>query len=123
MTTSAELFARAAQAIPGGVNSPVRAFRAVGGDPLFVRRGRGSRLWSVDGHELVDFCGSWGPLILGHARAEVVAAVTQAAADGTSFGISTEREVEFAERLRAMVPNLERVRLVNSGTEAAMTAL
>jgi glutamate-1-semialdehyde 2,1-aminomutase len=77
----------------------------------------------VDGHELVDFCGSWGPLILGHARAEVVAAVTQAAADGTSFGISTEREVEFAERLRAMVPNLERVRLVNSGTEAVMTAL
>jgi glutamate-1-semialdehyde 2,1-aminomutase len=117
------LFERAQRVIPGGVNSPVRAFRSVGGDPIFVRRGKGSRIWTTDGRELVDFCGSWGPLILGHAREEVIEAITRAAADGTSFGISTEREVEFAELLCKMIPHIERVRLVSSGTEAVMTAL
>lgn len=114
---------RAERVIPGGVNSPVRAFRSVGGDPIFVRRAQGTRLWTTDGRELVDFCGSWGPLILGHARAEVVEAIARAAADGTSFGISTEREVEFAELLLSMIPHAGMVRLVSSGTEAVMTAL
>jgi glutamate-1-semialdehyde 2,1-aminomutase len=121
--SSSALFARAQHVIPGGVNSPVRAFRAVGGEPIFVRRGKGSRIWTVDGAELVDFCGSWGPLLLGHARDEVVAAVAAAAADGASFGIGTEREVEFAELLCALIPSSEMVRLVSSGTEAVMTAL
>ncbi|MCX7009621.1 MAG: glutamate-1-semialdehyde 2,1-aminomutase [Kiritimatiellaeota bacterium] len=121
--TSKELFARAQQVIPGGVNSPVRAFRSVGGDPIFMKRGAGSHVWSVDGRELLDFCGSWGPLILGHARAEVVAAVQKAAADGMSFGACTEREVEFAELLRECADYLEKIRLVSSGTEAVMSAL
>ncbi len=122
-TTSSEWFARATRVIPGGVNSPVRAFGAVGGDPLFVRSARGARLITAEGRELTDFCGSWGPLILGHARPEVVAALAAAALEGTSFGISTPREVEFAELLCRLVPGLDRVRLVSSGTEAVMTAL
>jgi glutamate-1-semialdehyde 2,1-aminomutase len=121
--TSAEWFARATRVIPGGVNSPVRAFRAVGGEPVFVCRAHGSQLVTADGRILTDFCGSWGPLILGHARQEVVEAVAAAAADGTSFGISTPREVEFAELLCRLVPSIEMVRLVSSGTEAVMTAL
>ncbi len=120
---NATLFERACRVIPGGVNSPVRAFGAVGGDPLFIRRGQGSRLFSADGCEFVDFCGSWGPLILGHAHPAVVEAVQRAAADGTSFGACTEREVELAELLCARIPYLERVRLVSSGTEACMTAI
>lgn len=120
---SARLFKRAKRVIPGGVNSPVRAFNAVGGDPIFVERGKGSRIWTADGKELTDFCGSWGPLILGHARAEVVDAVQQAAADGTTFGINTRREVEFAELLCRLIPYIDMVRLVSSGTEAVMTAL
>ena len=121
--TSKDLFARAQNVIPGGVNSPVRAFRAVGGDPVFFARGKGCRVTTAEGRELIDFCGSWGPLILGHARAEVVAAVQKAAADGMSFGACTEREVEFAELLHQCVPYLEKVRLVSSGTEAVMSAL
>jgi len=121
--TSAEWFARATRVIPGGVNSPVRAFLAVGGEPLFVLRAQGSRLVTAEGRILTDFCGSWGPLILGHARPEVVEAVAAAAADGTSFGISTPREVEFAELLCRLVPHIEMARLVSSGTEAVMTAL
>ncbi len=117
------LFDRACRVIPGGVNSPVRAFNSVGGDPLYVVSGRGARVTTADGDELVDFCGSWGPLLFGHARPEIVAAIQQAAAEGTSFGINTPREVEFAERLGAQVPSLEMVRLVSSGTEAVMTAL
>jgi glutamate-1-semialdehyde 2,1-aminomutase len=120
---SKALFERAKRVIPGGVNSPVRAFNAVGGDPVYVERGQGSRIWTADGNELTDFCGSWGPLILGHARAEVVDAIQRAAADGTSFGINTRREVEFAECLCGMIPGLDMVRLVSSGTEAVMTAI
>jgi glutamate-1-semialdehyde 2,1-aminomutase len=122
-TKSAELFERAQVRIPGGVNSPVRAFRAVGGDPVFLQRGKGARVWDVDGNEYVDFLCSWGPLILGHAHDAVVAAIGEAAAGGTSFGASTEREVRFAELIARHLPSMEKVRLVNSGTEATMSAL
>ena len=121
--SSATLFKRACRVIPGGVNSPVRAFKAVGGTPVFIEYGRGSRIYSADGRELIDFCGSWGPLILGHAHPKVVEAVRQAAARGMSFGACTHAEVELAELLCERVPYLEMVRLVNSGTEATMTAI
>jgi glutamate-1-semialdehyde 2,1-aminomutase len=120
---SSEWFKRAQAVIPGGVNSPVRAFQAVGGDPLVVVKGSGSRITTVEGRELIDFCGSWGPLILGHAREEVVEAACAAARDGMTFGIHTTREVEFAERIAFQVPSMEQVRLVNSGTEAVMSAV
>jgi glutamate-1-semialdehyde 2,1-aminomutase len=120
---SEELFARASQLIPGGVNSPVRAFRSVGGTPRFIVRAAGSRLWDVDGNEYLDLVGSWGPMILGHAHPAVVAAVQKAAADGTSFGAPTEREVRLAELVLSRYPGCERVRFVNSGTEATMSAL
>src|SRR5439155_4467733 len=109
--------------IPGGVNSPVRAFRAVGGTPRFIVRGEGSRIWDADGREYLDYVGSWGPLVLGHADREVVAAVREAARRGLSFGAPTEPEAEMAEQLARLVPGLELVRLVSSGTEAAMSAL
>lgn len=120
---SKTLFDKARQVIPGGVNSPVRAFNGVGGDPVYVNRGKGSRIWTVEGRELTDFCGSWGPLILGHARQEVVDAVSWAAANGMTFGINTPIEVEFAEFIRDAIPSVEMVRAVSSGTEAVMTAL
>ncbi len=120
---SATLFDRARRVIPGGVNSPVRAFNAVGGVPVSVEGAGGSRLHTADGRELIDFCCSWGPLILGHAHPKVVEAIHQAAERGTSFGANTRDEVEFAELLCEQVPSLDMVRLVNSGTEAAMTAL
>lgn len=120
---SVDLFQRAVEVIPGGVNSPVRAFNAVGGNPLYVTNGKGSRITTAEGRELIDFCGSWGPLILGHAREEVVEAAGAAARDGMTFGINTPREVEFAELLCSRVSSLDQVRLVNSGTEAVMTAL
>jgi glutamate-1-semialdehyde 2,1-aminomutase len=120
---SRELFEKAQKSIPGGVNSPVRAFRSVGGEPVFVARGKGAHLWDVDGKEYLDFVGSWGPLIVGHAHPEVLEAIAQAAADGTSFGAPTEREVRFAERLRGILPSIEMVRAVSSGTEATMSAL
>ncbi|MFN2352244.1 MAG: glutamate-1-semialdehyde 2,1-aminomutase, partial [Kiritimatiellia bacterium] len=120
---SQELFQRAQAVIPGGVNSPVRAFQSVGGQPVYVGRGRGSRVFTVEGRQLTDYCGSWGPLILGHARPEVVEAIIRAARDGATFGINTPREVEFAELLCDRVPSMEQVRLVSSGTEAVMTAL
>jgi glutamate-1-semialdehyde 2,1-aminomutase len=120
---SRELFEKAQKSIPGGVNSPVRAFRSVGGDPVFVARGKGAHLWDVDGKEYLDFVGSWGPLIVGHAHPEVLEAIAQAAADGTSFGAPTEREVRFAERIRGILPSIEMVRAVSSGTEATMSAL
>jgi glutamate-1-semialdehyde 2,1-aminomutase len=123
MTTSAEYFRRAQNAIPGGVNSPVRAFNGVGGTPIYVQRGQGARITTVEGRELLDFCGSWGPLILGHAHPAVVAAVREAAGEGMTFGINTPREVAMAELLRELVPYLEMTRLVSSGTEAVMTAL
>lgn len=109
--------------IPGGVNSPVRAFNSVGGDPVYITSGKGSRMITADGAELLDFCGSWGPLALGHARKEIIEAISTAASEGTSFGTNTPREVEFAELLCDMIPYVEMVRLVNSGTEAVMTAL
>lgn len=114
---------RASARIPGGVNSPVRAFAAVGGTPRFMAQGNGARLRDVDGLDYVDLCMSWGPLPLGHAHAEVVAAIFRAAAGGTSFGAATEGEVEFAEVLCAALPSVELVRLVSSGTEATLSAL
>ncbi|MFA6294215.1 MAG: glutamate-1-semialdehyde 2,1-aminomutase, partial [Victivallales bacterium] len=118
-----DLFKRAQTLIPGGVNSPVRAFKSVGGNPVYIRRGEGARIYDVDGGEYLDFCASWGPLILGHARPEVVEAVRESAASGMSFGTCNPREVEMAELLNEMVPYLEMMRMVNSGTEAVMTAL
>ena len=123
MMGSHELFERAKRVIPRGVNSPVRAFNAVGGEPVYVVAGSGARITTADGRELTDYCCSWGPLILGHARPEVVEAVQRAAAAGTSFGTNTPAEVEFAECLCEGIPSLEMVRLVSSGTEAVMTAL
>ena len=120
---SEELFAQAQQYIPGGVNSPVRSFRAVGGTPPFLARGQGSRVWDVDGNEYIDFLGSWGPLVLGHAHPQVVDALKMAAEGGTSFGAPVELEVELARLICQAMPSIERVRLVNSGTEACMSAL
>ncbi len=120
---SERLFARALKSIPGGVNSPVRAFRSVGGTPLFIVRGQGSRIWDADGNEYIDYVGSWGPLLLGHCQPEIVAAVEEAVAGGTSFGAPTEREIELAEAIIDAVPSVEMVRLVNSGTEATMSAI
>lgn len=120
---SSELFARAKQHIPGGVNSPVRAFKGVGGDPVFFQSASGSRLRDVDGNSYIDYVGSWGPMILGHAHPQVLAAVTEAAQNGCSFGAPTEREVRFAELLCRRVPSMDKVRMVSSGTEATMSAL
>ncbi len=120
---SEELFKKAAEIIPGGVNSPVRAFKSVGLPPRFIRSGKGCRVVDEDGNEFLDFVGSWGPLILGHAHPEIVEALTEAARKGTSFGAPTRREVELAEIITEMVPSIEMVRLVNSGTEATMTAI
>ncbi len=120
---SEELFACAQKLIPGGVNSPVRAFRGVGGTPPFIARGQGSHIFDVDGNEYIDYVGSWGPLILGHCFPPVIDALREVLAVGTSFGAPTEREVELAELIRECVPSIEMVRLVNSGTEATMSAL
>ncbi len=120
---SEDLYREACKYLPGGVNSPVRAFKAVGGTPFFVARGQGSRLWDVDGKEYIDYVASWGPLILGHAPPEVVEFVSQVAAKGTSFGAPTELEVELAKRVVEAVPSMEMVRFVNSGTEATMSVL
>ncbi|MEX2548893.1 MAG: glutamate-1-semialdehyde 2,1-aminomutase [Nitriliruptoraceae bacterium] len=117
------LFARAQEVTPGGVNSPVRAFTSVGGVPRFIARGEGAELIDVDGNRYLDLVGSWGPLLFGHGRAEVVAAATEALQRGSSFGASTEGEVRLAEAIIDAVPSIEKVRLVNSGTEAAMSAL
>ena len=116
-------FDRARSVIPGGVNSPVRAFRAVGGSPFFVASARGSKIRDIDGREYLDYVGSWGPMILGHAPQEVLAAVAKAAEKGTSYGAPTVAEVEMAELLSGAIPSLEKVRLVSSGTEACMSAL
>jgi glutamate-1-semialdehyde 2,1-aminomutase len=121
--TSAELFARAVELIPGGVNSPVRAFRGVGGTPRFIREARGATMTDVDGRTYIDYVGSWGPMILGHADAEVVAALHDALARGTSYGAPTELEIEMAEEIADAVPSIEMVRMVNSGTEATMSAI
>jgi glutamate-1-semialdehyde 2,1-aminomutase len=120
---SRSLFKRAEQSIPGGVNSPARAFRSVGGDPIFIERGSGAVLYDADGNTYIDYIGSWGPLILGHRHQEVIKALYNALKTGTSFGAPTEREVEMAELICELVPSLETVRLVNSGTEATMSAI
>ncbi|HEX7498780.1 MAG TPA: glutamate-1-semialdehyde 2,1-aminomutase [Polyangia bacterium] len=122
-TKSRELFERACGLFPGGVNSPVRAFKAVGGTPVFLARGEGAFVWDADGNRYTDFLGSWGPLILGHANPRVVAAITDAARQGTTFGASTEREIQLGEAIRALFPSMERMRFVSSGTEATMSAL
>lgn len=120
---SAKLFSTAKQYIPGGVNSPVRAFRNVGGEPFFVRRAKGCRIWDVDGREMIDYVGTWGPAILGHAPVPVIEAIHTAAKDGVSFGIPNPYEVEMARTVCEWVPSIEKVRMVNSGTEATMSAI
>src|SRR5437763_9112404 len=120
---SEALFQRAIEKIPGGVNSPVRAFKSVGGNPLFIARGEGSHIFDMDGNEYIDYVGSWGPLLLGHRHPEILAALERALAIGTSFGAPTAQEVELAEAIRDAVPSMEMVRLVNSGTEATMSAI
>src|SRR5262245_22674815 len=123
MSNSEEFFNRAQKVMPGGVNSPVRAFRAVGGKPLFIDRGDGSHIWDVDGKEYIDYVGSWGPLIFGHRPPEIVQGLRGVLEIGTSFGAPTEREVEIAELIARLVPSIEKVRLVNSGTEATLSAI
>ena len=118
-----QLFERSQEFIPGGVNSPVRAFKSVGGTPIFFRRGKGAYVWDADDKNYIDYVGSWGPLILGHAHPEVIEAVEAAARNGLTFGAPTEAELEIAELLCKLVPSLEQVRLVSSGTEATMSAI
>ncbi len=120
---SSQLFARAKQVIPGGVNSPVRAFRGVGGTPLFIKSARGCFLYDADGREYIDYVGSWGPMILGHAQPDIIAAIQEAATRGTSYGAPTELEIELAEEVIAAFPSIEKLRLTSSGTEATMSAL
>ncbi|HEX5639566.1 MAG TPA: glutamate-1-semialdehyde 2,1-aminomutase [Burkholderiaceae bacterium] len=123
MNRNEQLFERAQKSIPGGVNSPVRAFRSVGGTPRFIARAEGPYFWDADGKRYIDYIGSWGPMILGHGNPEVVRAVQEAAARGLSYGAPTEAEVEMAEELLKLVPSMEQLRLVSSGTEAAMSAI
>ena len=120
--TNSSLFERAQRVIPGGVNSPVRAFRAVGGTPRFIQRAAGAYMWDAEGRRYIDYIGSWGPMILGHGHPAVLDAVHRAALDGLSFGAPTEREIELAEAIIHLVPSVEQVRLVSSGTEAGMSA-
>src|SRR6185503_2580841 len=122
-TRSSRLFSRALQILPGGVDSPVRAFKAVGGSPLFIRRASGSRIHDVDGNTFIDYVMSWGPLIHGHAPRGLVKALAAVARDGTSFGAPSPLEVELGERVRTLMPSIERVRFVSSGTEATMSAV
>lgn len=122
-TKSQSLFSRAQQSIPGGVNSPVRAFKSVGGTPLFIKKAKGAYLYDEDGHRYIDYIASWGPLILGHAYDAVIEAIREKVAGGTSFGAPTELEIEMAELIKSMAPGLDMIRMVNSGTEACMSAL
>ena len=123
MSRSEELFEQAQAVIPGGVNSPVRAFKGVGGKPVFIKKARGARLYDVDGKEYIDYIGSWGPMILGHSHPDVIAAVRDQALAGLSFGAPTELETRLARLVREMVPSMEMLRMVNSGTEATMSAI
>ena len=122
-TKSSRLFAEAQQHMPGGVNSPVRAFKSVGRDPLYISRARGSKIYDVDGNQFIDYIGSWGPMVLGHAHPRVIEAIKIAADDSTSFGASSEKEIELAKLVKKFVPSIEIVRMVNSGTEATMSAM
>ena len=122
-TRSSKLFSEAQQHMPGGVNSPVRAFKSVGRDPLFISRAKGSKIYDADGNEYIDYIGSWGPMILGHANERVINAIQTAADDSTSFGASSEKEIELAQLVKKFVPAVELVRFVNSGTEATMSAM
>src|ERR1700683_3159174 len=122
-TKSEAFFQRAQEIIPGGVNSPVRAFRSVGGKPVFIARGQGSHIFDVDGNEYIDYVGSWGPLLLGHRHPAILEALAGALEIGTSFGAPTAQEIELAEAICDAVPSIEMVRLVNSGTEATMSAI
>ena len=122
-TKSSQLFAEAQKHMPGGVNSPVRAFKSVGRDPLYIERAKGSRIYDVDGNEFIDYIGSWGPMILGHANVRVINAIKEAADNSTSFGASSEKEIELAKLVKRFVPSIEIVRMVNSGTEATMSAM
>lgn len=123
MASNSDLFERASRVIPGGVNSPVRAFRAVGGTPRFIARGEGAYIFDAEGKRYVDYIGSWGPMILGHGHPAVLEAVQKAAVEGFSFGAPTEREIELAEEILKLVPSMDQVRLVSSGTEATMSAI
>ena len=123
MSKSETLFKRAQRTIPGGVNSPVRAFKGVGGDPIFIQRAEGAYLFSVDNQRYIDYVGSWGPMIAGHAHPEIIKAVQDAAIDGLSFGAPTELEIELAEKICEILPSMEMVRMVSSGTEATMSAI
>ena len=123
LNNSIQLFSRAQQSIPGGVNSPVRAFKSVGGIPLFIKKAKGAYLYDADGNQYIDYINSWGPMILGHAYEPVVKAIQEKAVDSTSFGAPTELEVEMAELIKSMVPNVDLIRMVSSGTEACMSAL
>jgi glutamate-1-semialdehyde 2,1-aminomutase len=118
-----QLFQRAQKVIPGGVNSPVRAFKAVGGTPRFVTRAQGAHFWDANDTRYIDYIGSWGPMILGHGHPAVINAVQSAVLEGLSFGAPTEREVELVEAILKLVPSMDMVRLVSSGTEAAMSAI
>src|ERR1041385_4873448 len=120
---SEQLFAEALKYIPGGVNSPVRAFRAVGGQPFFVNKAKEAHIWDVDGNEYVDYVGTWGPAILGHAHPKIIQAVRQAAQAGTSFGIPNPFEATMAKLICSLVPSVQKVRMCNSGTEATMSAI
>ncbi len=122
-TKSSELFAEAQKHIPGGVNSPVRAFKSVGRDPLYIQKAKGAKIWDVDGNEFVDYIGSWGPMILGHAQADVIRAIQKSAVRSTSFGASNVKEIQLAKLIKKFVPSIEIVRMVNSGTEATMSAM
>src|SRR5512147_3006045 len=120
---SEALYQKALQMIPGGVNSPVRAFKAIGIPPTFIDRAKGSHLWDVDGNEYIDYVGSWGPMILGHTHPKVIQAVVDAARDGTSFGTPNPREIRLAKLVCEAYPSIQKVRFVNSGTEATMSAI
>ncbi|MBE7171398.1 MAG: glutamate-1-semialdehyde 2,1-aminomutase [Williamsia sp.] len=122
-STSEQLFSRAARSIPGGVNSPVRAFRSVGGNPVFIKRAQGAYLYDADGNRYIDYISSWGPMVLGHAYEPVTQAIQKKVMESTSFGAPTELEIEVAELIKGMVPNVDLIRMVNSGTEACMSAL
>lgn len=122
-STSSKLFAEAQKHMPGGVNSPVRAFKSVGREPLYIKRAKGAKMFDADDNEFIDYVGSWGPMILGHAPENVIKAIREAAQDGTSFGASSEKEIELAVLIKKFVPSIEIVRMVNSGTEATMSAM